>query len=420
MQLKDFKKGKYYTDKAREAAADWSNIPPGLQASIESSYADYYAHQKQYQEAIAYNEKALVTFQSLEDTEFIIDISSGLSLNYALINQKVKAYSYIKNTLEHMKEFYSAKVHRNAYKKFTEVYLHFGDYKNAFESQLKLSDYQDSMQVEKNLKAVNELAISYETGKKDLEIKTLNLLNLAERKSKNQVIVFTVISGILFVLITLLFVRWLKLKNRQKLILSEQKNLLIKMNPHFIANSMVSIKNYMDTNPAKAGDFLSKYNTLMRDVLDLTSNDSIALSNELSMLENYIQLEQLRVEFEYRIKIAENIDALFVKVPPLLLQPVVENAIRHGFENSADKNLFLDITIHKSAGNISYTVSDNGVGIKNPVHKMNEKVLKHNSVSIQILNSRLKHLTKDHSESITIQHLNPGTAVTLSFPVINN
>ena len=119
----------------------------------------------------------------------------------------------------------------------------------------------------------------------------------------------------------------------------ENKTLRSQLNPHFIFNALASIQRYMNEHPEKAQNYLAKFGKLMREVLENSEKESISLADEFKMLKKYIDLESIRVTngFEVEFVINENVDEETLQVPPLIFQPIVENAIWHGVANATSK-----------------------------------------------------------------------------------
>ena len=112
------------------------------------------------------------------------------------------------------------------------------------------------------------------------------------------------------------------------------------MNPHFIFNSLNSIQHFITIrDKEEALNYLSKFSKLIRKILENSREDTVSISNELQLLELYVQLEQLRFnnKFDYHISIDQKIDVENLEIPPLLIQPYIENAILHVFINNNDK-----------------------------------------------------------------------------------
>jgi sensor histidine kinase YesM len=150
----------------------------------------------------------------------------------------------------------------------------------------------------------------------------------------------------------------------RKLVEYQLKALRAQMNPHFIFNSLNSILLFMlDHDVDAAHRYLTKFSRLMRSTLEHSKSESVPLADELETLGCYIELEALRLDnaFDYAIEVAPGIDIARVIIPPMLIQPYVENAIKHGLKPAGPGGMLL-IGIYLEGDSIVCSVTDNGVG----------------------------------------------------------
>lgn len=132
------------------------------------------------------------------------------------------------------------------------------------------------------------------------------------------------------------------------------------MNPHFIFNSLNSIYLYIEANEkTKAGEYLLAFSSLIRKVLTFSRSELITLQEDREAITLYIGLERMKKEFEVCFQIDEGIDEELVLIPPLIAQPLVENAIVHGFSDT-QKGGRINIAIRRNDQYLEYVVSDNG------------------------------------------------------------
>ena len=196
------------------------------------------------------------------------------------------------------------------------------------------------------------------------------------------------------------------------------KVLRLQMNPHFIFNSLNSVSDYIGKNETvTANYFLSKFAKMMRLVLEHSEKSVITLAEDLLVVETYIQLEGLRLknDLRYEIIVDPGIDPEAILVPPLIVQPFVENSIWHGLSGKTDAGM-ISIRITREAGMIRYTVEDNGIG--RSAAAGNTSVGKR-SMGLRITRDRLDVLnqTKGTTAGVEITDLSPGTRVELSLPL---
>ena len=175
-----------------------------------------------------------------------------------------------------------------------------------------------------------------------------------------------IILGSLLLLFIIIFInnrRKLRLQKRKTETLQlEQKAVRSQLNPHFTFNAMSSIQSLMNQNKIEeANYYFAEFSSLLRDSMRNNEKEMLPLSIELQTAETYIKLEQLRFAFQYHISVAENINTSAVEVPALLLQPLIENAIKHGI-SSLHKEGIITLSIIAKEKDILITIQDNGKG----------------------------------------------------------
>ncbi|MEZ4909566.1 MAG: histidine kinase [Saprospiraceae bacterium] len=178
-------------------------------------------------------------------------------------------------------------------------------------------------------------------------------------------------------------------------LISELKlqSLQAQLNPHFIFNSLNAIQQFINVeNKKAANDYLSKFARLMRLYLNGSDTQFITLSQEMEVIKLYCSLEHLRFDdkFEYKIYIEENLDLDEYKVPAMLLQPYVENAIRHGLVPSNNQNNYLNISVMSMIGGIHCIIEDNGIGRSKSQEIKKSKISDHKSMGNKLSNERLE------------------------------
>ncbi|MBK7882698.1 MAG: histidine kinase [Chitinophagaceae bacterium] len=203
----------------------------------------------------------------------------------------------------------------------------------------------------------------------------------------------------------------------------EMSALRTQMNPHFIFNSLNTINSFISlNNSAQANVYITKFARLLRLILDHSRKKKITLQEGLHVIELYLQMEQIRFEnkFIYSISIDENVQVENIEVPPLIIQPFVENSILHGLLPSSSKGL-LKVSIYKQDNKIVCTIYDNGIGRKNAKELRNNNAEKRKSHGMEITLKRIGLFNKENDLKEDVQILdleNPtGTQViiTLAF-----
>ena len=205
------------------------------------------------------------------------------------------------------------------------------------------------------------------------------------------------------------------------------------MNPHFIFNSLNSIQHFITIREKEeALNYLSKFSKLIRKILENSRENTVSVSNELQLLELYIQLEQLRFnnKFDYHITIDEKIDRENTEIPPLLIQPYIENAILHGLINKNERG-HLWLSLQRNNGLLVCKIEDNGIGRAKAQEIEQRKVSRHKSLGIKVTEERISGLFAllDYKMEVVTEDLfeikrppeetlqPSGTRVTISIPV---
>lgn len=215
-----------------------------------------------------------------------------------------------------------------------------------------------------------------------------------------------------------------KAENEIKISELEMASLRSQMNPHFLFNSLSSLRYLVMTNETKkATKFIVKLSKLLRRILNHSQEQTILLQDELEALELYLEIEALRFEngFTYKIDIADADDLFHIEIPPLLLQPIVENAIKHGLVNSESAQKWVKIKVQQLPNeNVEITITDNGIGRKKSasLKKYNAASSMGNSLTAQ----RILLFNKTHTAklSYSIKDIcndksNPGTEVKIIY-----
>lgn len=233
--------------------------------------------------------------------------------------------------------------------------------------------------------------------------------------------------GIFFTLIFRLRIKRLQEKNQIALEIENLKNSALKaqMNPHFVFNCLNSLQSLINRNEKeKANMYLVHFSKLIRGFLNGSVENSISLENEIKLLENYLELEQLRFQsqFEYQIKVEDKIDQFDTHIPPMLIQPFVENAIIHGISNKNNGELGkINIEFKDEKEMVLVNVIDNGVGLKKTTNlNKNTKSNLHNSVGIVLTKRRLDLINQKAGDWFSIKEIHNNTGNTTGTKVSIN
>ena len=192
-----------------------------------------------------------------------------------------------------------------------------------------------------------------------------------------------------------------KLRLEKEVLEMEQKALRLQMNPHFIFNALNAIQDQIREEDNKgARHSLSKFSKLMRQILESSMDDYISLDQEIGMLENYLSIEKLTRNntFKYSVVISPDIDSEEEGIPPMLIQPFLENAIIHGIaslELVGEINLSFDL----EGEFLKVCIEDNGVGREKAKQLKAQQAQQHKSIALDVIQNRLKNLSSGEFES---------------------
>ena len=248
------------------------------------------------------------------------------------------------------------------------------------------------------------------------------------------IIISILVVGSLLYLWTRIRINLIRRREEEKTIYNKQiaemeiRALRAQMNPHFTFNVMQSIQYYISHHDFEsARKYLGKFSKLMRTILDHSRFHYIALFDEVGTLQDYLDLEKLRFEenFDYSIHIEPGLDSHALRVPTMLIQPYVENAIKHGL-SSKEGNARVDISISIKTEHLVCEITDNGIGRKKATELAGIQGEKHVSVGTSLVAERIEALNKYYgyrlrSETFDLYDSNQnaaGTKVVLTIPLI--
>ena len=207
---------------------------------------------------------------------------------------------------------------------------------------------------------------------------------------------------------------------------SQLTALRAQMNPHFMFNVLNSIQGLFTIGRTeKANEVLSRFSDLMRSILDVSDQNTIGLDKELELIGLYLELEAVRFgdDFHYQLEVAETIDPKNVKVPSLLIQPYVENAVKHGLlHRKGKKELSVIVSLLENEMMLEVRIDDNGVG-REKAGQLREN--KHRSFANQASSSRLDLLNVENAHKIGVEIIDRldeagnalGTLIVLRIPL---
>ena len=398
----------------------------------KNGIAHVFVHQGKTDEALDIFKAILPQAEVLSDKEIIALININMGWTLINLNRYEEAEIHLLKGLELGQKYNLPGEISEANRYLSDLSAKRGKHKEALEYYRTARRYDDEISNDRNLRYVNDMIVRYEANKQTDQIEALAIENEAvyQRLQKNKTTFL--ISGIILIFLAGLFYilyRQYQLKNDKKLLTLEQTMLRSQMNPHFLFNSLNSIKLYIINNEKKnAVHYLNKFSKLIRKILEASSLKEIPLAEELETIELYMNIENIRFsnEINFKITVDEGIDTQLVKIPSMILQPFLENSLWHGLSSKeGEKKIDLQVSRDKD-GFINITITDNGVG-RDASEKIREgKVLKRKSVGIDITKERLANFSRDYQNYFNVQIIDmfdksqnaTGTKVILHIPTV--
>ena len=435
-KLKDYDKALSYikiTDSLFSKEMDTTSI-----VSIKNNIASVYLQLREYNKALNSYSEAMALSQSIRNPVLLASVLNNIGYTYidavkyenaekflrgaATLNNNIKAvnaapYKGLGNLFLLKSEYDSAAVN---YKKALDIYVANKNVKEEIEVRGKLiaisilkEDFvraldnqiiRDSLQLNVNAlekdRLLNFANVNYEVKKKETEINHQKEIN-----TRNQWLLISTILLFMFLAIaTAFYVYNTKLRAANKASKLEQSLLRVQMNPHFIFNTLAAIQNItLEGNAIKSSNYIAKFSKLIRQNFDYVRKESISLDKEIAMISNYIETQQLRFNnvFSYTIEIDQLMDVSKIQVPPMLLQPFLENAIEYGLKEKKEDGKLL-LQIEKKGDELLFVILDNGVGRS---AKAKEEEVTEDLHATTIFKERLKMRKKGEEKSFILQDL---------------
>jgi len=443
-------------------------------ASSLGNLADIYYDQHNYPQALAYYQRTIAMFRvfnSKAATGYIGKCLGSVGKTYYLMAKGAESTTreqYLTQSLHNLLKGISIcqSVHdwvdlKDFYKSLSEIYALQGNYSASLAAYRQYSQYNDSLySIEKDKEMTRrEFTYEYERQKDSFDILTRlqasQLRTVTQEKELGklqlkQQLLYTIIAIAVAILVTSYFlfrnrIHRLRLRNElarekaeKQLKEAEYKSrmndttlaaLRSQMNPHFIFNCLNSIKLYTEQNNTEAASiYLTKFSKLIRSMLDNSESDSTTLTAEIELLQLYIEMEAMRFKekLQYCIETDKGIDTDFIELPPLLIQPYVENAIWHGLMHKEEGGM---IKIHISQlieeSMLVITVADNGIGREQAAALRSKMAVKQKSYGTRLTGERITLINEKYKTgaSVVVTDLRDadgsacGTLVTIKLPI---
>ncbi|MGJ8742994.1 tetratricopeptide repeat-containing sensor histidine kinase [Polaribacter sp.] len=444
-------KNKKQLDEALKYALESEKIEtrPRSLANVKRSLANIYSDKKEHEKAHRYYKEVAAIYKSnnLEDGVFTTNHNMAYNLlEWGKYNEAEKYFLMANKGIENSQEVITK---QKSYQGLSELYYVKKNYKKALEYYKKERELNDSLSGIEKQKAIKDFEVKYETEKtqreKELAEKQVAISQLESQKNKNLFLGTLIITGLLLLLSLIYFSRLkakrkaefikIELKETQKRLAiekqyrdSELKALKAQMNPHFIFNALNSIQDYIVLNKKNlASDYLGKFADLIRNYLHFSDTGFISVSEEVHNLNLYLELEKLRFEeqLHYSFKVDTQANSDTINIPTMLIQPYVENALKHGLLHKKD-NRKLQISITKASDKIiECSIEDNGIGREKSKEINKKREGQHKSFALKATTERLDLLNYGREKKIGVEIIDlydqnkaTGTKVILKIPII--
>jgi len=410
-----------------------SGQAPQRAVQEKEKVADFYNKKNQFGQEIQLRKKSLEDLKKIPKSEVADGLSmeddsiSAQRINYKIANAYIaqdkydEAIPYLEESIKDADVDDDLLVRKDATRKLSEVYKYKGDYTKALETYQEYVAVVDTLYVRKEQEIARAARFNRELAAKQSRISGLEQEReltqskyslalteqqlVAESIKRQNWIIYSLIFGMLLMGLAVYF--FYRSNKQQKLAnnLLALKSLRSQMNPHFIFNALNSVNNFIaKSDERSANRYLSDFSTLMRAVLENSDEDFIPLSKELELLELYTKLEHSRFsdKFDYRITVDEDIDIDAFQIPPMLLQPYIENAIWHGLRYREDKG-FLQIGIkQKDKLALEISITDNGIGRKNSAALKTQNQKKQKSKGMGNIKKRIEILNDMYRDRVDV------------------
>ncbi len=355
---------------------------------------------------------AIATFSSIEDKFGVADTYIYLGQLYLDQNKLTEALSFANKSLQLAKEINVLEQIVISEKLLSDIYSKQGNSDQALLHYKLFSKANDSLVNETNIRKSVEEEMNFEfekrevLQKKELEKKEI-LLKEQSKRNKLQIFFAVLLALLLFGIIFLIYNR-MQLKKtltlQKELAEYEQKALHLQMNPHFVFNCLGSISSFIVQNGTdSAVKYLSKFSKLMRLTLEYSKEALIPIDKEIESLQNYLELEQLRFnqKFDFVINKSRAIED-DTALPPLLLQPFVENAIIHGLIPKAEKGM-ITVSFSIDGESLICSIEDNGIGFDKSKEIKETLVSVHKSMALDITKKRLEMMEASTAQKANVE-----------------
>lgn len=446
VELAQYEKASAVEEKAIQIFEEIGNRK--FEIAVKGNHATTLMELGRYEEAIPPMKERVAYNKELGPFEYQLALGA-LGRAYRQMGNYAEAEPLLKESLKIARELDAREEESTHLAQLSKLYAAKGEYKKAYQLLFEQQDVKDSLFNKNSAEALQEITQELETEKKEAAIARLELENnLKESRLQNSRYTQVGLVGAILLLTLVGFFAWFtqmrKLQNERLIARKNQelhaetfnknkidlelKALRSQMNPHFIFNSMNSVNRLiLEGKNEQAALNLSKFAKLVRMILEYSEKEKISLQEELDLLQTYIQLESRRFKDKLSVdmEVSAEIDPEEIRVPSMLLQPFVENAIWHGLMHKKEGEGKISIRIDEFENYLKCAIEDNGVG-REKAQEMKEKTVnKQTSMAMKVTEARLKLLSPSNIKEKLIHILDLknannqpiGTRVEVSIPL---
>lgn len=382
---------------------------------------------EEYERALKYTDEVLTYEGSFTHNHTFTDAYNYQGAALLRLNRVDEAINSLEKAWEYAGAENTVISKERVLRNLQKAYAMHGDYKKAYENMELLKLYTDTLLREDNVRIVNELETKYQTEKKEQQVRELsqqNEINELKLRQRNIWIIVLVVVALLVAGSIYFVSRQRLLKQQQEALENRLLSLRVQLNPHFIFNALTAVQNYMlgGKDLREAVRYLSNFAKVMRAFLEYNQEEKITLDKELNALELYVGIQKLRFNngFEFDVEMDEELDPEEVLVPPMILQPLIENAIEHGIRNLDNGKITLKYELQDD--HLVMRLTDNGIGRKK-AGESSPKSEEKTSLATRITKERIALLNRkaEGKYSLEIRDLNEdgtGTEVIFKIPFV--
>lgn len=434
------KAARFYTKSLDIAKSN--NAPRAVEAATEN-ISNVYRKQKNTEKEIATRKDAIQYFNSNRDTVAALKQQLEITSLFANGSYSQNAEIALNQAFNYTNSNTPLTVQANLFKVAAKVKEQSGDllealaYYKDYSEKLALAQQEQAEQLEKELalsESVNEKLANIQFLESDMALneKAMEVMLQNERIQRDSITTQRIIIGFLIVLILLggATTFFLYRSVQQKKIANQLlalRSLRTQMNPHFIFNALNAVNHYISTNDELAANqYLSDFSLLMRKVLENSKFDLVPLQNELDVIEKYLKLEHARFseKFDYKLIVSPEIDVEAFEIPPMLIQPYIENAVWHGLRYLDERKGLLQVILEELDNVLVVKIEDDGIGRKKSLEIKTNHQSQMTSTGMKNIEERLTIINDLHGSNISVaikdlDEINStGTAVEIHIPAI--